>query len=115
MKILIVDDSPPMRSMIRQFLPIASLEVRECDDGIDALPVYADFLPDFVLMDWQMKQMDGLTAINQIVANFSEARIVLITQYNDRELCAAALKAGARGFVLKDNLSELRRLLACQV
>lgn len=49
MKILIVDDSPPMRSMIRQFLPIASLEVRECDDGIDALPAYADFLPDFVL------------------------------------------------------------------
>ena len=112
MKVLIVDDSSPMRQMMRQFLPADAGEIRECDDGIDALACYEQFLPDWVLMDWQMKQMNGLEATRQIIGKFPEAKILLVTQYDDIELREAAAKAGASGFVLKENLAELRRILA---
>lgn len=112
MKVLIVDDSLQMRRMIRRFLPADTEEVRECEDGIDALACYERFLPDWVLMDWQMKRMNGLKATRQIINKFPEAKILLVTQYNDRELREAASEAGAYGFVLKENLAELRRLIA---
>jgi two-component system response regulator DegU len=112
MKVLIVDDSSQMRRMMRQFLPADAAEIRECEDGIDALEYYEKFLPDWVLMDWQMKQMNGLEATRQIIGKFPEAKILLVTQYNDRELREAATEAGVCGFVLKENLAELRRFLA---
>jgi len=115
MKVLIVDDSSQMRGMMRQFLPADAGEICECEDGIDALEYYEKFLPDWVLMDWEMKQMNGLEATKQIIGKFPEAKILLVTQYNDRELRAAASEAGVCGFVLKEDLAELRRLLAVQI
>ena len=112
MKVLIVDDSLQMRGMMRQFLPSNADEICECEDGIDALEYYERFLPDWVLMDWEMKQMNGLEATKQIIGKFPEAKILLVTQYNDRELRAAASEAGVYAFVLKEDLAELRRLLA---
>ncbi len=109
MKILIVDDHQGMREMMRSFLPESFDAICECDDGFDALDCYRAFLPNWVLMDWKMKRMDGITATRQIIGSFPEARIVLITQHDDRELRATALEAGACGFVLKDELIELRK------
>ena len=62
-------------------------------------------------MDWEMKEMDGLTATRQIIKNLPEAQILLVTQYNDRVLREAANEAGASGFVLKDDLLALRTYL----
>lgn len=111
MKVLIVDDSSQMRQMMRQFLPADTGEIRECEDGVDALACYERFQPDWVLMDWEMKQMNGLKATRQIIGKHPEAKILLVTQYNDIELREAASEAGACGFVLKENLAELRRIL----
>lgn len=115
MKVLIVDDSSQMRGMMRQFLPADVGEISECEDGIDALECYERFLPDWVLMDWEMKRMNGLKATKQIVSKYPKAKILLVTQHNDRELREAATEAGACGFVLKEDLAELRRFLAAQV
>ncbi len=114
MKVLIVDDSSQMRSMMRQFLPASADEICECEDGIDALEFYEKFLPDWVLMDWEMKRMNGLKATRQIIGKYPNAKILLVTQYNKDELREAASEAGACGFVLKEDLAELRRLLAAQ-
>lgn len=111
MKILIVDDNAGMREMMRCFLPDSFDEICECDDGFDALSCYRTFLPDWVLMDWEMRRINGLAATKQIRACFPEARILLITQHDSRELRAAATDAGACGFVLKDDLFALRRFL----
>jgi CheY-like chemotaxis protein len=111
MKVLIVDDNPLMREMVRQYLPVMTDEVREVDDGALAVAAYRDFLPDFVLMDWQMKLMDGLTATRRIVGDFPNARILIVTQFDDRELRSAASEAGAVGFVLKEDLQSLRSIL----
>ncbi len=115
MKVLLVDDSSQMRTMIRQFLPDDAGEICECEDGIDALECYERFLPDWVLMDWEMKRMNGLKATRCIISKYADAKIILVTQYDDAELRKAAAEAGARGFVLKENLAELRRTLAMPV
>ncbi len=114
-KILIVDDHVEARRMTRFFLRDLPFDFEECADGADALDCYRKFLPDWVLMDWEMKRMNGLTATRQIIGNFPEAKILLFTQYNDDELRAAAMEAGACGFVLKENLLMLREMFAGQI
>ena len=114
MKFLIVDDNERARCMIRKYLCGLSDDFRECDDGFDALRCYEETLPDWVLMDWEMKRMNGLKATRQIIGKYPNAKILLVTQYNDRELREAASEAGAYGFVLKENLAELRRILGGQ-
>lgn len=111
MRVLIVDDSQPMRQMVKFYLRGIADETRECADGAEALAAYAEFRPDWVLMDWEMKQMDGLTATRGIRANFPDAHILFVTQYDDIELRAAASEAGVCGFVPKDDLLALRSLL----
>lgn len=109
MKILIVDDNIKIREMIKVYLSDLTDEFCECDDGNEALFFYSKFHPDLVLMDWEMKQTDGITATKEIVKRFPEAQILLVTQYDDVELQKAASEAGASGFVLKDDLQSLRR------
>jgi DNA-binding NarL/FixJ family response regulator len=72
---------------------------------------YTAHPPDCVLMDISMVPIDGITATRQIVQSFPTARIVIVTQYDDARLRAAAQGAGARGYVLKENLFEVRRFL----
>ena len=98
---------------MKTFLQDLTEDFRECEDGNQALSAYRKFHPDWVLMDWEMKQMDGLTATKQIIENFPEAQVLLVTQYNDRELREAATDAGACGFVLKEDLQSLRSII-CQ-
>ena len=111
MKILIVEDHPGMRDLMRSYLPAEFDEIHECEDGADALSCYREHLPDWVLMDWKMKRMDGITATRQIIAAYPQARIVIVTNHDDDKLRSAAIEAGAGGFVLKDNLLALGSLL----
>lgn len=111
MKVLIVDDNRQMRETIKFCLQNLSHEFCECSDGTDALSNFEIFKPDWVLMDWKMKRMDGITATKQIVKQFPEAKICLVTGYDDAELKKAAIKAGALDFVIKDDLSRLRKVL----
>jgi NarL family two-component system response regulator LiaR len=107
MKILIVDDREPARLMIKRYLSNLANEFCECADGAEALGAYRAFMPDWVLMDWEMKRMDGLAASRSIIKDFPQARIVMITQYCDKELRRAANEAGVRGFFPKDELLDL--------
>lgn len=59
MKLLIVEDNPVMRQMIRRLLADLAEDIRECDDGDEALALYCVFQPDWVLMDWQMPRLNG--------------------------------------------------------
>lgn len=107
--ILIVDDHAEMRRMTRFFLRDLPFEFEECSDGADALDCYEKLQPAWVLMDWEMRRMDGLTAARRIIGKYPQAKILMVTQYDDRELREAAINAGAKGFILKENLMDLRR------
>ena len=112
MKLLIVDDNEPMRRMIKAVIADQVHEIFECDDGSGALAAYREHQPDLVLMDLQMAGMDGLAAPRQIRQFCPEARIVMVSQWEDAQFREAALAAGVEAYVGKSNLLQLRRILA---
>jgi CheY-like chemotaxis protein len=111
MKVLIVDDNEQMRQMIRSFLRDRVEDFYECSDGAQALEAYTRFRPDWVLMDLSMEGVDGLTATRQITAAHPDAKVMIVTNFDDVHLRAAAQDAGASGYVTKDDLFGLNRLL----
>jgi CheY-like chemotaxis protein len=110
-RVLIADDDDNMREMIKRMIRDLVDRFFECSDGRQALGAYAMYRPDWVLMDIRMEGMDGLTATQQITTAWPCARVVIVTSYNDSSLRKAALRAGAREYVLKENLLELRSIL----
>lgn len=111
MTILIVDDNPGMRRMLRRALPNTTSGVHECSDGSDALAAYTAFCPDVTLMDVRMQTVDGLIATRQITSYDPAARVIIVTDYDDDQLRAAAAAAGARAYFLKQNLTGLADLI----
>lgn len=95
-------------------LAAGSPEFGECEDGRQAAAMYASFLPHLVLMDISMKGIDGLRITAEITAKFPEAKIYMLTQYEDSGLREAAREAGACGYLLKDDLSQVQALLEMQ-
>jgi CheY-like chemotaxis protein len=111
MNLLIVEDNARMRGMIKTVVSDLADEIFECADGDEALALYKQYRPDWVLMDVRMKRTDGLTATRQIKAAFADAKIIIVTNYNDAKLQEAAMNAGAIGYVLKEKLPEVRHIL----
>ncbi|MDQ3042930.1 MAG: response regulator transcription factor [Acidobacteriota bacterium] len=110
--VLIVDDSRQIRELIKMTLKGVAEIVGECSDGADALEAYERLRPDWVLMDIGMKNVDGITATRQITAAHPQARIMIVTDYNDDDLRRAATDAGASGYVVKENLLDIVDILA---
>ncbi|HEY4009331.1 MAG TPA: response regulator transcription factor, partial [Acidobacteriaceae bacterium] len=78
-----------------------------CEDGADSLSAYAEHRPDLVLMDVRMPRMDGLTATRRLLREHPEAKVIILTDYNEDELRSAAREAGACAYALKHDLNEL--------
>jgi two-component system response regulator DegU len=110
--ILIVDDSQPMRELIKMTLAGVAEIVGECSDGAEALAAYERLRPDWILMDIEMKNVDGITATRQITAVHPQARVLIVTDYNDDSLRRAAFEAGASQYVVKENLLDILDVLA---
>ena len=111
MKLLIVDDNAAVRRMLKSIVGNLAEEVYECTDGIEALAAYTSYHPSFVLMDIAMRQIDGIAATRQIMNFDPAAKVILVTNYDEADLREAAQQAGACGYVLKENMFEVRRLL----
>jgi DNA-binding NarL/FixJ family response regulator len=112
MTVLIVDDSPQFRELLKAVLADLVDGVEECADGDEAVAAYRVRRHDWVLMDVQMARIGGLEATRRLLAADRTARVLMVTDYDDAHWRAAAIEAGACGYVLKENLLEVRRLLA---
>lgn len=102
--ILIADDHPIFRKGMRALLaslPEAEL-VGEASSGVEAARKASELQPDVVLMDLQMPGGNGLDAIRQITQTSPHIRILVVTMFEDDDSIFAAMRAGARGYVLKD-------------
>jgi CheY-like chemotaxis protein len=111
MKLMIVDDSVTMREAVHDLCSPYFEQIQECSNGLEAVKLYETFLPDFVLMDIKMPIMNGIEALIKIKTVHPNAKIIMITQYKDKELEKEALVSGAYGFLLKENLIELEKIL----
>lgn len=111
MKVLIVDDSEPVRRMIKRFIRNQVDDFVECADGSQAVMAYTEHRPDMVLMDVQMKEVDGLKATKEIKTAFPDARVVIVSQWDSPALRRKATEAGAEDYITKMNLFPLRNIL----
>lgn len=102
-RILTVDDHPLLRKGIAALVnvePDMKL-VAEASNGQEAIEKYRAHRPDITLMDLQMPRLNGVEAISGILSEFPDARIVVLTTYTGDVQLLRALRAGARGYVLK--------------
>jgi CheY-like chemotaxis protein len=114
LSLLIVEDSAAVRQLIKSVVCNLAHTIYECADGVEAIADYSRFRPDFVLMDIRLTVMDGISATRQITRADPGAKIILVTDYDEMDLRESAKRAGAIGYVLKDNLLELVSFLKAQ-
>jgi DNA-binding NarL/FixJ family response regulator len=111
MKVLLVEENSAVRRVLRQLVTSPGTWIQECVVSTNAVAAYAAGRADFVVMDVGMKDPDGIVATKQIKAMDPAAKIVLVSDYDDAALRESARRAGACGYVLKDNLLEVAELL----
>lgn len=102
-RVLIVDDHELFRDGVRAVLgSLDGVEViGEADSGEAAIAAARDASPDVVLMDIQMPEMNGIEATRRILAEQPDVGVIVVTMYEDDDLVFAAMRAGAKGYILK--------------
>jgi NarL family two-component system response regulator LiaR len=103
-RVLVADDHLVVRKGIRALLATEAdiTVVGEALHGVEAVAEAARLQPDVILMDLVMPQMDGIAAIQQILAGWPDARILVLTSFAADDKVLPAIKAGALGYILKD-------------
>ena len=103
-RLLLVDDQRLMREGLRTLLELEKdfEVVGEAGDGKAALEAYAQLHPEVVLMDIRMPVMDGVEATRRLRAGWPEAKVIILTTFDDDENVFEGLRAGAQGYLLKD-------------
>jgi DNA-binding NarL/FixJ family response regulator len=102
-RVLIADDHPAYRAGLRLMLSaVADVEiVAEADDGLRAVELAAEVRPDVVVMDLRMPGLDGIEATRRLLRADSSVGVVVLTMFEDDDSVFAAMRAGARGYLLK--------------
>ena len=104
-RVLVADDHPLVREGVVALInrqPDMQV-IAEATNGREALQLFLEHHPDVTLLDLRMPDMDGIEAVAAICANSADARTVILTTYQGEEDIYRALRAGARGYLLKDS------------
>ena len=110
-RVLIVDDHTIVQEGIAAIISEEDdmTVMGRAKNGVEAIALFREYQPDITLMDLRMPEMGGVEAITAICAEFSRARIIVLTTYDGDEDIYRGLRAGAKGYLLKDSKpSELR-------
>ena len=102
LRVLVVDDNPIItRKLCMMMDQIGCRVVKTAADGKEAIAAYRECRPDVVTMDITMPLVDGIEATRIIKRAYPDANIVMVTSHGQEKMVLAALKAGAKGYVLK--------------
>lgn len=107
LRIMIVDDSLIMRTnLVRIIEGVGHKVVAQAKNGQEGVDMYKEHKPDLVTMDITMPDMDGITAVEKIKEFDAEAKVIMVTSHGQEAMVMNALKAGAKGYVLKPISAE---------
>ena len=103
-RVMLVDDHTMVRRGLATFLKVVDdlLLVGEAESGADAIQLCGEILPDVVLMDMVMPDMDGATATRAICQQYPQVQVIALTSFKEGDLVKNALEAGAIAYLLKD-------------
>jgi len=103
-KVLLADDHPLLRQGLSKVLSLeGDIEiVAEAEDGEAAIELVGKVLPDVVLMDINMPNTNGIEATRRIKQRFSDVQVLVLTFHDEEEYVLALMRAGAKGYILKD-------------
>ena len=108
MKIIIVDDDHLVVQSLKTIVNASYIEVLDTGhDGLEAIELYKKHNPDLILMDIRMEKLNGIDATKEILQLDSEAKILLITTFQDDEYINSALSLGCKGYILKQNIDGI--------
>lgn len=104
-RILIADDHVLFREGMKSLLKSEDgIElIASASDGLEALELAGELRPDIVLMDVTMPRMNGIIATEKIVSKFPDIKVIVLSMHSDRRFIVETLKAGARGYLLKES------------
>lgn len=102
MRVIICDDHPVYRDGLRSLLTELGVEVvGESSDGEESISLVREVMPDVVIMDLHLPGISGIEATRRMLAENSDVAVLILTMLADRSSLFAALRAGARGYLLK--------------
>ena len=111
MKIIIADDNPRMRQLLRTLCATPADTVIECGDGAAAVTAFARHAADWAVLDIVMPVLDGFGALTEIRRHSPAARVVMVTNHADESFRERAQQLGATDFLSKDDLMRLSEIL----
>jgi two-component system response regulator DegU len=114
MKCLIADDDLRTRQVLKTVLEKPGVEFLEATNGGEAIALHQAHRPDLVIMDIEMKPVDGITATRVIHEQDARCRILILSQHDSPSFRQAAAAAGAIGYVLKDDFHAIHSLISGQ-
>ncbi len=107
-RVLVADDHPVVRQgLMANLKPQRDMKVvAEANDGLEAITLIKEHLPDVVILDLRMPRMDGLDVIGAVNESKLPVKVIIMTTFESEEDINRSLKAGARGYLLKDSTQE---------
>jgi NarL family two-component system response regulator LiaR len=108
LSIMIVDDHEMVRLGLSSYLNLQDdmAVVKEAGDGLQALNYYPEVKPDIVLMDLVMPNLDGIETSKRLLADYPDAKVLILTSFLDDEKLFPALEAGVKGYMLKTSHAD---------
>lgn len=108
MNIIIIDDDPLVVESLKTIISANGIDILSVGyDGFQAVELYTKYKPDLVLMDIRMEKMNGIEATRKILEIDSNAKILLLTTFQDEGYIASALSLGCKGYILKQNIKGI--------
>lgn len=108
LKIIIIDDDPLVVESLKTIISANGIDIAAVGyDGEEAVFLYEKHKPDLILMDIRMEKLNGIEAAKNMLGKDPQAKILLITTFQDQEYIAQALSIGCKGYILKYNIKGI--------